>query len=207
MTSGPKRRKDRMTPTQARASRRMRQHRRKRFGRWAAFVTIATVAGLFILSLFAGSLPISFGSPSGDAGQRIPDLGAAIHISRDESHPPYNSVPATSGWHYSDSGSPTRWGVHSEVVPDEVLVHNLEHGGVGVHYNCPDGCDNLISKLTEVVNQGSKVVLSPYPDMDSIIALTAWNYIDKFDEFDELRIADFINAHMNSHNAPEWQAP
>ena len=75
---------------------------------------------------------------------------------------------------------------------------------MGVHYNCPDGCDNLISKLTEVVNQGSKVVLSPYPDMDSIIALTAWTYIDKLNQFDEVRITKFIETHMSSPVAPEY---
>jgi hypothetical protein len=176
--------------------------------RLAAFIGIATVAGLFILSLFAGSLPITIGggAPSGDAGQRVADLGGT-HISRGESHPPYNSVPATSGWHYGDEGSPTRWGVHSEALPDEVLVHNLEHGGVSVHYNCPEGCDDLVAKLSEIVERANKVLMSPYPDMDTTIALTAWNYMDKLDEFDEERIADFIRAHVNSRNAPEPLAP
>ena len=206
MATGTRRRRDRLTPTQARAARRMRRHRRKRFVRFGAFVAIATVAGLFILSLFAGSLPITIGSPSGDAGQRLSDLGTN-HISRGDSHEPYNSVPATSGWHYADVGSPTRWGIHNEVVPDEVLVHNLEHGGVGVHYNCPDGCSDLVEKLSDIVERANKVVMSPYPDMDTTIVLTAWNYIDEFDEFDEERITNFIGAHVNSHNAPEWQAP
>jgi len=173
--------------------------------RFGVFVAIATVAGLFILSLFAGSLPITIGSPSGDAGLRVPDLGTN-HISRGESHEPYNSIPATSGWHYADVGSPTRWGTHNEVVPDEVLVHNLEHGGVGVHYNCPKGCGDLVAKLSEIVERANKVIMSPYLDMDTTIALTAWNYIDNFEEFDEERIADFIGAHVNSRNAPEWQA-
>ena len=205
MATNAKRRKDRLTPTQARAARRVRQHRRKRLVRVGAFLAIGTVAGLFIISLFVPSLLTSVGvrgGGTGSVGVRVTNLGAT-HIQRGETHPPYNSVPATSGWHYDDESSPTRWGVHQEVVPDEVLVHNLEHAGVGVHYNCPDGCEELVEKLAEIVKSSNKVLLSPYPNMGTTIALTAWNYIDQFDEFDEDRIIDFILGNVNSSNAPE----
>ena len=39
--------------------------------------------------------------------------------------------------------------------------------------------------------------------MPNKIALTAWTFIDAFDEFDEDRIKDFIKAHESSPNAPE----
>jgi hypothetical protein len=88
-----------------------------------------------------------------------------------------------------------------------VLVHNLEHGGIGVHYNCPEGCPELVEQLSEVVNratgEGLKVIMSPYPGMDFRIALTAWNFLDKFDDFDRDRINKFISAHESSPNAPE----
>lgn len=198
-----------MTPTQARAARRTRQHRKKRALRVAAFFAIGGMASLFLASLFVPSLLTSLGvrggGGGGGVGVRVTDLGAE-HIQRGATHPPYNSVPATSGWHYSDESSPTRWGVHDEVVPDEVLLHNLEHAGVGVHYNCPDGCEELVEKLVKIVRNSTKVVLSPYPDMKTAIALTAWNYIDQLDEFDEDRIIDFITANVNSSNAPEPNA-
>ena len=136
MATNAKRRKDRLTPTQARAARRTRQHRKKRLVRVAAFFAIGGVASLFLVSLFVPSLLTSLGvrgGGTGSVGVNVPDLGAT-HIQRGETHPPYSSVPATSGWHYSDESSPTRWGVHNEFVPDEVLVHNLEHAGVGVAY-------------------------------------------------------------------------
>jgi hypothetical protein len=173
--------------------------------RVSAFSATAVIIALFILSLFAGVLPISIGGGADSVGTRIPDQGTA-HINRGVSHPEYNSVPATSGWHYSDESAPARWGVYEQVLPDEVLVHNLEHGGVGVHYNCPDGCEELVSKLSEIVGRSTKVIMSPYPDMDTAVALTAWNYIDKFDEFDEDRIIAFIRGNVSSPNAPEWEA-
>jgi hypothetical protein len=90
------------------------------------------------------------------------------------------------------------------VISDEVLEHNLEHGGVGIHYNCPGGCPALIQGLAEIAGRYGKVVMSPYPDMRSAIALTAWTFIEKLDELDERRITEFIEAHVSSPVAPEY---
>ena len=205
MATAAKRRRGRRTLTQARAARRARRDRKKRWLKLGGLSAIGLMAFIFIASLFAPTLSPFIGGPGGgDAGERIEDIGGGnMHIGREESHDPYNSVPATSGWHYSDAGAPRRWGVHDEVLPDEVLVHNLEHAGVGIHYNCPEGCDDLITQLAEITRDSPKVIMSPYPDMDSTIALTAWNYLDKLDAFDETRILLFIEDHVNSRNAPE----
>ncbi len=40
-----------------------------------------------------------------------------------------------------------------------------------------------------------QVILAPFPGMDRRIALTAWGWIDKFDEFDEQRNVRFIKAY------------
>ena len=86
-------------------------------------------------------------------------------------------------------------------------MHNLEHGGIGVHYSCPEGCDGLIARLREIVtrarSEGKKVLMSPYPGMDTRITLTAWTFMDRFDDFDEQRVTQFISAHESSLNAPE----
>ena len=39
--------------------------------------------------------------------------------------------------------------------------------------------------------------------MDMRIALTAWTFLEAFDEYDDERIRAFVNAHMNSPTAPE----
>ncbi len=133
------------------------------------------------------------------------------HVIPGEEHDRYNSAPATSGWHFGAPVAPARWGIHTIPLPDEVLVHNLEHGYVNVHYNCPDGCDALVTQLSEVVDiatdVGAKVLMSPYPDMATRIALTAWTVIDKFDDFDDVRIIAFIMAHESSPLAPEANVP
>ena len=142
-------------------------------------------------------------------GQRIAGQGGE-HISAGQDHPPYNTVPATSGPHYTRPYAPAPWDIYDQVLPDEVLVHNLEHGGIGVSYNCPDGCDELVKELGDIVSTavsgGLKVIMAPYPGMDTRIALTAWNFIDKFDQLDKNRVQDFITAHESSPNAPEYNA-
>ena len=125
-------------------------------------------------------------------GEPVPDMGN-LHIEEGTRSPvAYNSTPATSGPHY---GSLARWGIHTEPIPDELAVHNLEDGGVGIWYDCPDGCPELVSQLESVVERYHEgVLLAPYPGMDTQIALTAWNRIDRFDEFDEERIVRFVRA-------------
>ena len=139
-------------------------------------------------------------------GRRVPDQDRD-HVEPGERHPDYNSVPATSGWHFGQPHGPADWGIYEEALPDEVLLHNLEHGGVGIQYDCPVGCESLVAKLrgfvVQVLNEGTKVILSPYSGMGTKIALTAWTFLDGFDDFDEARIAAFIDAHESSLNAPE----
>jgi hypothetical protein len=123
------------------------------------------------------------------------------------SHPAYKSRPATSGWHYGPPNAPISWGVHDNFVSDEVLLQNLVQGGVGLHYNCPDGCPEVIAAFTEIANQYDKIVVSPYTGMDQKIALTAWTYIDEMDELDPARLDIFVRAHHNSERAPEYYKP
>lgn len=147
------------------------------------------LAGGVVLLLIVGFVVYNETQP--EPGEAVPSLGNR-HI-----QPPakgsYNSTPPTSGPHY---GNLAQWGVHTEPIPDELQVHNLEDGGVMVQYNCPDGCEELVQQLEEIVRQYDRfVILAPYPDMDTRIALTAWTRIAKLDEYDESRIVNFINAY------------
>ena len=85
-------------------------------------VIIIGAAAVFLYQQFTAPLP----------GTAYPIQGRE-HIPLDAPHLPYNSNPPTSGPHYE---SPVPWGVYDHELPDEQLVHNLEHGGVWVSYNC-----------------------------------------------------------------------
>lgn len=62
-----------------------------------------------------------------------------------------------------------------------------------------DNCNKLVSQLTEIYNEKGpfKLILAPRPNLDAKIALTAWRYIDKFNDFDKSRTIKFIDAHRD----------
>ena len=214
MAARSRRSSSRTTPTQARAARRARRTRRRRIYRYAGGTAIGIVAFAFIASLFIQGLPLQDlfrgGAPDGP-GIRVESQGAT-HVRPGEEHDAYSSIPATSGWHYDLPLAPAKWGIYEEPLADEILLHNLEHGYINVHYDCPDdGCDELVAQLEEIVqdgiDRGGKLLMSPYPDMESRIAITAWTFIDQMDELDEDRIRDFMSSHESSPNAPEYRVP
>lgn len=173
--------------------------RRKKQRRRSTLKAIAVVSGA--VALIAVLLTWGVVNAANRPGEPVPDMGN-LHIEEGTKSPvAYNSTPATSGPHY---GSLAPWGVHTELIPDELMVHNLEDGGVGIWYDCPAGCPELVSQLESIAEDYHEgVVLGPYPGMDSRLVLTAWTRIDQFDAFDEERIVRFIKAFRGAdHHAP-----
>jgi hypothetical protein len=130
------------------------------------------------------------------------------HIGKSEAHVPYNSQPPTSGPHWNIAGeAPVAWGVYKEPIVDEAQIHNLEHGGIMIQYNCE--CPELVAQFEGFYSRwtpenripmfpsSTKIIVAPYKDMESRIALTAWGRIDTFQEYDEARIIKFIEAWRN----------
>jgi len=176
------------------------------------FVLVISCGGDSALdSSRVGSDGTSGDSQSGGPGEVSlqPDLGRD-HIPTGGKFSGYNTAPATSGFHWGVTapsaeapfGAPVRWGSYTAEIPDEALVHNLEHGGIGLHYNCPSGCPEIVAQLVDMAPTGfSQFVISPYSNMESKIAVTAWQRILHLDEFDENAIRGFIDAYLDA--APE----
>jgi len=140
--------------------------------------------------------------------QLDPDDGRE-HIDTDATYSgTYSVVPATSGPHWAGPmtpagvPSPARWGRYESALPDEVLIHNLEHGGIGLHYDCVGGCDEIVNALDDILpSNPSQYIMSPYPGLPSKIAITAWRRHLYLDEVDVREIIRFIEE--NQDNAPE----
>ncbi len=116
------------------------------------------------------------------------------HISFGSQHEPYNSNPPTSGPHYS---SPASGGIYDKELPDEEIVHNLEHGFVWISYR-PDLDQESLKKLqTVAARYKAFMIMTPRSKNDTKIALASWGWLDKFDDFDEPRIVNFIKKHIN----------
>ena len=98
----------------------------------------------------------------------------------------YNSVPATSGDHYS---SPGACGFYEEELPDERVVHNLEHGNIVISYNLPNQSD--VSALEDIYNDLGEwkdhyTVARSYSKIaPGQVALSAWGVLDVWN-FNEL---------------------
>jgi hypothetical protein len=115
-------------------------------------------------------------------GQTFESLGNQ-HINPGDAHPPYNSNPPTSGWHYPTW--PQR-GIYTAPLPEEYLLHFQEHAGIVVHYNPDKLPPDQLTKLRNLVNQELNkgqglVVLSPDPDMPQPLAVTSWQHLVPFE--------------------------
>ena len=188
MTVATKGRSTGPTPN-ARAQRRQARARRNRNRRilYTGFAVILLV-GLASLILLAILKP--------QPGEYVTSQGNAHVTEAQMGQFTYNTIPPTSGPHL---GSLARWGVHDEPIPNELQVHNLEDGGVIVHYDCSEGCPDLVAQLEAIVEHYEEgVILAPNLDMDTRIALTAWQHIDRFDDFDEERVERFIHAYRGA---------
>ncbi len=130
-------------------------------------------------------------------GEKIPDLGGE-HVARGAAHSPYNSNPPTSGPHWSDVAGA---GIKTEAVPDELILHSMEHGAVVVWYK--EGLLQAdVDKITEAFNQASgKKIMLPRANLDVPVALTSWGYLLKLNSIDQNTIKEFIET--NSDRAPE----
>jgi hypothetical protein len=135
-------------------------------------------------------------------GIRFPDLGQQ-HVEVGTSIT-YNSNPPTSGTHYP---YPAAWGIYKDPPADGFLVHNLEHGGVIISYNPKRIKDQELSQLRQQVrslsNFNGRIILTPRLNLDTAIALTAWNYLQELDRYNSTAIKVFYDTHIA--RGPECQ--
>ena len=118
---------------------------------------------------------------------------------------PYTSDPPTSGPHWSQAGvAPIAWGIYSQPIADEILVHNLEHGGIVIYYRTSAEADIVIQLSGFVRSQPFGVtglILVPRDNLPATIVLSAWEYNLPLHSYDEDAMNVFIRAHYD--NGPE----
>jgi len=146
-------------------------------------------------------------------GVSVPIMGAQ-HIQVGEQHEPYNSDPPTSGPHYLQ---PAQAGFYDEALPDEQLVHNLEHGYVVIWYNCTKltdtSCDSFKAQIRGVMDRAgtvgvsgsTKLIAVPRPSLPGPIAATSWGRLYQPVAFNIDELLVFIKDFRN--HAPEPDAP
>ncbi len=204
---------------QARLERRAQEEERRRRAQRNRTMTVAAVIAVAVVIvgwLAWGSLrtvyrgvrgqtgaapqPAQSGQPARPRPQivTVKDQGRD-HVTPGQPHPAYNSNPPASGWHY---GTTSAWGFHTEVLQDELVIHNLEHGGIWITYkdeNDSAVVDPLVALAREFPR---KLIISHRPANDSRIAVVAWDHVMKLDAYDRDAIVDFYNRFKNK--GPEF---
>lgn len=159
----------------------------------------AAIAGVAVLLLLIGGYFAYTAITREEIGESFATSGVNNHISPEQTVDDYSTDPPTSGAHW---GSVEQWGVHTEPVPNELQVHNLEHGGIVIQYDEETLPEDALQSLTDKVNSiPVKVILAPREGMEDPIVLTAWGRMLTLTEYDEAQVDDFIDAHID--NGPE----
>jgi hypothetical protein len=189
----------RQAKAQAEAARRKRE-RRESYIRRAGLIAIA-FAVVWVLFL-RGS-----GVPSEILGHPIREF--SVSLTSEESHTPdpveYESTPPVAGPH---NPRPASCGVYGEPVPSEALtnetmVHTLEHGAVGILYD-PELDPQQIADIEAIVRDfESHVFSAPYPEMETPVAVIAWEHMMRLDELDRPAVRAFIDEFREGGTAPE----
>ncbi|GIG56221.1 hypothetical protein Lfu02_05930 [Longispora fulva] len=124
-------------------------------------------------------------------GREVPMLPSPHIAYLGTDHAAYNSLPPTSGPHLP---WPAASGVYRESVPDELMVHSLEHGHVAVQY-APDTPPGQVRLLEDIARRyPGDVVAAPYPRLGHGVALTAWCRLQTLDTVDEAAIVHFVET-------------
>jgi hypothetical protein len=173
----------------------------------AALVILIVALALNHASQVSNQNRLPFQTVSGTVGTAVADEGQT-HVDPSTT-PTYKSYPPASGPHYSVQGlAPVPWQTIATLQEGQ-YIHNLEHGGIVILYDCPSGAacttvknslENYVKTLAPVEPQFKeiKVVLSPYSrGMRKKVALVAWDYIEFLDGYDQAEITRFYENHVN----------
>jgi hypothetical protein len=182
----------RIAKAQALAAKRKREARERIMRR----VALLALLGFAVWFLF-----LRTATPDEINGNPINDFstaGANQHVSGTV---PYQDSPPVSGQH---APQPTFCGVHSAPIPNETMVHNLEHGAIGLLY-APDTDPEDIQTLESIVGDYEDNVFSmPYQgQMDSPIVIAAWGHTMELDTAEEDSVRQFIEEFRHGGDAPE----
>ncbi len=177
-------------------------------------LVVSVVIAVLVIGSFAitAILP-SIGGPGevtlGTAEAHVDGVGVKQEIMRTKNHVDltgdeadddvvYNTFPPTSGDHWSAAQS---CGFYEGAIPDERVVHNLEHSNIVISYNLPNQAD--VEALKEVYNDLDEswrnhfTVVRPYDEIaPGQIGLSAWGVLDVMDGIDRDRIQRFYEHYV-----------
>jgi hypothetical protein len=171
--------------------------RRRRIVRTAALAALFAVAAWFLF--FRG------GDPTAIAGHTVDLSPSDAGLQQHTNNPvPYEETPPVSGNH---APTPPPCGTYAEQIPDEQMVHMLEHGAVGILYR-PNLNPKDITILEAVVGDyPSQVFSEPYPEMEDPITIVSWGEKMPLDGLDAEAVHAYIRTFRDRGPEPQGDCP
>jgi hypothetical protein len=144
------------------------------------------VVGLLWFFFFRNQRPSEI---AGHELELLSESGSGRHVTTQVNYP---TVPPVSGEH---AGQPTTCGKFDSVLPDENLVHTLEHGAIGLFFDPDQASQEDIERLEGVVDEyDSHVFSAPYPQMPTPFAIVSWGEMMRLDELDLPAVREYIDT-------------
>ena len=173
-----------------------RSRRRVLLGVW--LVAIPVIVGVILIRGGLGS------AQTGSSNEYITGVGVKHEFMPTQSHVTegqvivYNSMPATSGDHWPQW---SKCGFFEEALPDERVVHNLEHSNIVVSYNLTTPKE--VEQLREVMGSiglAERTGVARFYDRipEGTVALAAWGVSDTMTGIDAERIATFFEHYAGT---------
>lgn len=161
-------------------------------------LTVAVLIAIFVIGNKNAELPERITKVE---GEELHEPSSSAHIADGAEHEPYSTNPPTSGPHYS---APAPAGVKESQLPDETVIHNLEHGYVVINYR-PDLPAEQIQELKRIFEalppsplfNKTKAILMPRAQNEQAISLTAWGFLLHMNAPSETKIKQFYEAHVD----------
>lgn len=119
------------------------------------------------------------------AGIELFEVASADHT---ENPVEYPQNPPAGGPHFP---AWQKCQVYDEPIPIEPAVHSQEHGAVWITYET-DLPDADVEALAAFSEEQPYVLISPYPDLDSPLAASAWGAQLRLDDVADPRLPEFI---------------
>lgn len=135
--------------------------------------------------------------------QTLANLGQD-HLDPGGKYSKYNSTPPTSGPH---DPTPAPCGVTREPIPNEVQVHDLEHGVIMIQYQ-PNLDAGQVAQLEALGRSyDSHVIVAPYPGLPTPVAATAWTKLMNLRGADTGKLKRFIGLYRQKGPEPGIPCP
>lgn len=167
-----------------------------------------TVSSRIAVALALVSIASACGDGSDGAGSAEPSVEGVVEFAvpsrgHVRTRVAYAQTPPVGGDHASV------WqtcGIYAAPIFPETAVHSLEHGAVWITY-APDVGDDQIASLSQLMEDRTYVLVSPFDDLPAPIVASAWGVQLLLDDPADPALVEFVDRYAQGPQSPEPGAP